>query len=82
MQYFKKTILGRIKSAGDHGEVEDVINSSVERLKFKSVNGHIIQRYIAGMKTTLHHEKTVQQSSKVLKNMDFAIRFLTKLHKP
>jgi hypothetical protein len=81
MLYFKQTILSQIKSAVDETEVEDVITSSIERLKFKSINGHIIQRYIAGMRTTLHQEKLLQQSFKEIRNMDFAIHVFTKLHK-
>lgn len=81
MLYFKQTILSQIKSAEDETEVEDVVNSSIERLKFKNVNGHIIQRYIAGMKTTLQHEKSSHQPMKAVKNMDFAIQVFTKLYK-
>lgn len=81
MLYFKQTVLSQIKSAEDETDVEDVINGSIERLKFKNVNGHIIQRYIVGMKTTLSHEKTEQQSLKAIENLDFAIRVFAKLHK-
>ena len=73
MMYFKQTVLNQIKSASSETDLEGVVSSSIQRLKIKNVNGHIIQRFILGMEQALHRERTEQLSIKVLKNMDLAI---------
>ena len=67
MMYFKQTVLNQIKSASSETDLEGVVSSSIQRLKIKNVNGHIIQRFILGMEQALHRERTEQLSIKVLK---------------
>ena len=81
MIYFKQTILNQIKAASSEGEVEDVINDSVQRLKVKKVNGHIIQRFIVSMDMTLNRSRAERISAKALQNIDIAIVLFMKLQK-
>lgn len=80
--YFRQTILNQIKSASDEKEVTELINDSIQRLKIKNVNGHIIQRYILCMGLSLDRERTETLSTNALKNMDLAIDIFRKLQKP
>lgn len=82
MTYYRQTILHQIKSASNKAAVEEVINDSIERLKIKNVNGHIIQRFILSMGPVLHREISEQPSSKALENMGFAIDVFRRLQKP
>ncbi|MBA4056776.1 MAG: hypothetical protein C0490_18830 [Marivirga sp.] len=82
MIYFRQTIINQIKSASNEKEVEKAINESLQRLRIKDVNGHIIQRFILGMGKALHHETTEKPSAKTLENINIAIDLFKKLHKP
>jgi hypothetical protein len=78
---FKQRVFNRIKLASNEQEVEYTVHDSIQRLNVKTVNGHLIQRYIERIKT-LQHAKTESPSPKALKNMDFAIIIFKKLQKP
>jgi hypothetical protein len=54
---FRQIVLAQIKSATDEKEVESVIGISIQKLKIKNVNGHIIQRYVLNMGSTLQLTK-------------------------
>jgi len=82
MIYYRQTILNQIKSASNEKEVEEAISQSIQRLKVKNVNSHIIQRFILNMGMTLHRERTEPVSLEALQNMDLAIGLFQKLHKP
>ena len=82
MIHFRQTILYQIRSASDEKEVESVINHSIQRLKSRSVNGHIIQRFIFAMDKTLYHAKLEALSEQVEQNMDIAIVVFRRLQRP
>lgn len=81
MMRFRQTVVGQIKTAADKHEIEHVILNSVQRLKDKNVNGHIIQRYILAMDYTLDQEKMADASEKTWKNLDIAIALFRKLQR-
>ncbi|HEX5167661.1 MAG TPA: hypothetical protein VFW11_00705 [Cyclobacteriaceae bacterium] len=82
MVYFRQTVLDQIKSATNEKEIENVIDDSIERLKIKQVNGHIIQRFFLNMERNLDRAKTEEVSEKMKQNMDVAIDLFKKLQKP
>lgn len=73
MMYFRQSTLLQIKAAPDEAELERIIIASIERLKHKNVNEHIIQRFISGMGADLHREKMEELSAKRLSNINMAI---------
>lgn len=82
MIYLRQTVIGQIKSAQNEKEIEDVIDRSIQRLKIKNVHGHIIQRFIIGMGSSLDQAKAELVSEKVKQNIDTAISVFRKLQKP
>lgn len=81
MTYFKYSVLSQIKSAGDEKEVERFVQLSVQRLKSRNVNGHLIQRFIVAMDKTLGEAKLEELSEKARQNLDTAIRLFRSLHR-
>ena len=79
MMQFRQTVLGKIRAATDKQEVEHIISYSVQQLKDKNVNGHIIQRFILGMDRTLHQAKKDETSKETEQNMNIAIALFRKL---
>lgn len=82
MMYFKQTVLQQIKSASDEKEVASVVDHSIERLKHKQVNGHLIQRFIIGMDKALCEARLESASEKTARNMGVAITLFKKLQRP
>jgi hypothetical protein len=82
MMQYKQTVLHKIKSASDDQEIESVIAQSILRLKENKVNGHIIQRFVAGMDIALQHAKSDNMSEKLEHHMNVAIDLFRKLRKP
>jgi hypothetical protein len=82
MIYFRQTVLDKIKSASNEKEIESLIEHSIQRLKSKNVNGHLIQRYIHAMGTTLYNAKLEHSSKNTQLNLDVAIILFRKLHRP
>jgi hypothetical protein len=80
MTYFKHSVLSKIKSPVDEREVESFIQLSVQRLKYRNVNGHLIQRFNVAMDKTLREAKPEEPSEKVWQNLDTAIRLFGNLH--
>ena len=81
MIYFRQTVLNQIKSASNEAELQDIVSDSIQRLKIKNVNGHIIQRFILGMERALDRERTEQLSAKAMKNMVHASDLFKRLLK-
>lgn len=81
MLFFRQSILLQIKAASDEVELERIIITSIERLKDKNVNAHIIQRFISGIGADLHREKTKELSARRLLNIDTAINHFRKLQR-
>jgi hypothetical protein len=81
MVYFKLTVLSRITSASDEKEIQNIVDQSIQRLKSKNVNGHIIQRFILSMDKTLNQAKLDGTSEKEEQNMEIAIGLFRKLHR-
>lgn len=46
IEEYKEIILSQIKKADDCEEVELIINRSIERMREKQLNGHLIVRYL------------------------------------
>ena len=82
MLHFRQTILSQIKSASDEKEIEMVIDNSIQRLKSRNINGHIIQRFVLAMDRTLDQAKLEGLSEKAMHNMDIAIDLFKKLRRP
>jgi hypothetical protein len=82
MTHFKQLVLWQIQSASDEKEIELVVDLSIERLKSKNVNGHIIQRFILSMDKVLCQAKVQDTSEKAGQNMDIAIGLFRKLQRP
>jgi hypothetical protein len=82
MTYFKQTVLWQIQSASDEKEIELAVDLSIERLKSKNVNGHIIQQFILSMDKVLCQAKVQGISEKAGQNMDIAIVLFRKLQRP
>ena len=82
MTHFKQTVLWQIQSASGEKEIELVVDHSIERLKSKNVNGHIIQRFIQSMDKLLRQAKVQDTSGKAGQNMDIAIVLFRKLQRP
>ena len=82
MLHFRQTILSQIKSASDEKEIEIVIDNSIQRLKSRNINGHIIQRFVLSMDKMLDQAKLDSQSEKAGHNMDIAIGLFKKLRRP
>ena len=82
MMYFRQTVLHQIKSASDEKEVASVVDHSIERLKHKKVNGHLIQRFIVAMDKVLCEARLENASEKTGRNMDIAIALFKKLQRP
>lgn len=82
MLHFRQTILSQIKSASDEKEIERVIDNSIQRLKSRNINGHIIQRFVLAMDRTLDQAKSEGLSEKAMHNMDIAIDLFKKLRRP
>ncbi|MBL0739574.1 hypothetical protein [Chryseolinea lacunae] len=82
MLHFRQTILNQIKLASDENEIENVIDRSIQRLKSRNINGHIIQRFIIVMSKTLYQAKMEGMSEKAGQNMDIAIGMFQKLQRP
>jgi hypothetical protein len=82
MLHFRQTILSQIKSASDEKEIEMVIDNSIQRLKSRNINGHIIQRFVLAMDRTLDQAKSEGLSEKAMHNMDIAIDLFKKLRRP
>lgn len=82
MLHFRQTVLGQIKSASDEKEIESAINHSIQRLKSKNLNGHIIQRYILAMDKILYQAKLEDTSEKAEQNMEVAVGMFRKLQRP
>ncbi len=82
MIHFRQTVLRQIRSASDEKEVESVIEHSIQRLKSRNVNGHIIQRFIHAMDKTLIDAKLEAASDRAGQNMHVAIELFRKLHRP
>lgn len=80
--HFRQTVLGQIKSASDEKEIESAINHSIQRLKSKNLNGHIIQRYILAMDKILYQAKLEDTSEKAEQNMEVAVGMFRKLQRP
>lgn len=80
MTYFKHSVLSQIKSPVDEREVESFVQLSVQRLKSRNVNGHLIQRFNVAMDKTLREAKPEEPSEKVWQNLDTAIRLFRNLH--
>lgn len=81
MVYFKLTVLRQITSASDEKEIQSVIDLSIQRLKSKNVNGHIIQRFILSMDKILNQAKIEGTSGKLKQNMEIAIGLFRKLQR-
>jgi len=81
MMFFSQIVLTQIKSASDERELETVIGQSIQKLKIKNVNGHMIQRFVLNMGSSLQQAKEEQESEKVKSNMNFAIDIFKKLSK-
>ena len=79
MIYFKHIVLKQIKSATDENELKNVIRDSIQRLKTKNINGHLIHRFILSMNYTLHRESAKNATSKVQQNMELAIEHFKKI---
>jgi hypothetical protein len=82
MLHFRQTILQQIRSAPDEKEVERVIDNSIQRLKSRNVNGHIIQRLILAMDKTLYQAKLEAASDQMQQNMDIAIGLFRSRQRP
>lgn len=82
MTHFKQIVLWQIQSASDEKEIGLVVDLSIERLKSKNVNGHIIQRFILSMDKVLCQAKVQDTSEKSGQNMDIAIGLFRKLQRP
>ncbi|SHG76936.1 hypothetical protein SAMN04488109_1755 [Chryseolinea serpens] len=82
MLHFRQTVLSQIKSASDEKEIENIIRHSIQRLKSKNINGHIIQRFIQAMDKTLDQARLEDTSEKAEQNMDIAIGMFRKLQRP
>lgn len=78
---FRQIVITRIKAAEGEKEIEEVIDSSIQSLKIKNVNGHIIQRFIMSMESSLLLARTEQVSEKGIHNMNFAITLFRGLQK-
>lgn len=81
MLFFRQSVLLQIKAASDEAELERIILTSIERLKGKNVNAHIIQRFISGIGADLHREKAQELSAMKLSNIDTAINHFRKLQR-
>lgn len=79
---FRQSVINQIKGASNQAEVARIIEDSLQRLKIKKINGHIIQRFILGMGLSLHRETTGTLSTKTTENVKVAIDLFKKLHKP
>jgi len=55
--YFRQVLLTKIKRASSEKESETVIDDSIQRLKTRNLNGHLIQRFIRVMSQTLRQAK-------------------------
>lgn len=82
MLYFRQIVLNQIMGASNEKEIEIVIDESIQRLRTKNLNGHLIQRFILCMSLALNQSKTQGASVVQGKNMDFALALFRKLHKP
>ena len=82
MIHFRQTVLRQIRSANDEKEVESVIEHSIQRLKSRNVNGHIIQRFILAMDKTLIDAKLEAASGQAEQNMHVAIGLFRRLQRP
>jgi len=82
MLYFRQILLNQIKIASSEKEIETLIDESLQRLKTKNLNGHLIQRFILSMSLALSQAKVQDASDDQEKNMDFALIVFRKLHKP
>lgn len=78
---FRQVVLMQIKSAPDEKEIEAVIGRSIQKLKIKNVNAHIIQRYILNMELSLHRAKAEQVTEKDMHNINLAIDLFKGLQK-
>jgi len=76
MTYFKYSVLSQIKSAVNEKEIENVVNLSIQRLKARNINGHLIQRF----RCSLDEARLEEPSERVLQNVDTAIRLFRILH--
>ncbi len=79
---FRQSVINQIKGASNQAEVARIIEDSLQRLRIKKINGHIIQRFILGMGLSLNRETTGTLSTKTTENVKVAIDLLRKLHKP
>lgn len=79
MVYFVQITLRRITSASDEEEIKNVVDHSIQRLKSKNVNGHIIQRFVLSMDKILSQAKIEGTSEKAEQNMEIAIGLFRKL---
>jgi hypothetical protein len=82
MLHFRQIVLSQIMGASNQKEIEIVIDESIQRLRTKNLNGHLIQRFILSMRLALNQSKTQGASFVQEKNMDFALAIFHKLHKP
>jgi len=78
---FRQIVLAQIKSASNEKEIEAVIGQSIQRLKIKNVNGHIIQRFVLNMGSSLQQAKAEPASEKTMHNMSLAIDLFKTLQK-
>jgi hypothetical protein len=69
MDSFRQSIIHQIKGASNPAEVAIIIEDSLQRLKIKKINGHIIQRFILCVGLSLHRETTEVLSTKTLENI-------------
>jgi hypothetical protein len=81
MVYFVQITLRRITSASDEEEIKNVVDHSIQRLKSKNVNGHIIQRFVLSMDKILSQAKIEGTSEKAEQNMEIAIGLFRKLRR-
>lgn len=79
MLFFRRTVINEIMSSSNEGNVEGLIDSAVQKLKFKNVNGHVIQRFITGMERDLRHERAGDHTINTLRKVDLAIDHLKQL---
>jgi hypothetical protein len=82
MLYFRQVLFNKIKAASTEKEIETFIDESIQRLKIKNLNGHLIQRFILVMSQTLSQAKLQYASGDQEKNINFALAIFRKLHKP
>lgn len=81
MIHFRQITLTQIKFASSEKEVEVIVHDSIQRLKVKNINGHIIQRFIQSMMMTLSQERVEKSSTRCTQNIDYAIGLFKNLHK-